>query len=71
MPAVPGGGLIALATIFAAFGIPVQAVIVFMCVEVVVDMFDTLNNVSVNMASSLLLAKKCDMWEEKIYLDKN
>ena len=70
MPAVPGGGLIAMATIFAAFGIPTQAVMLFMCVEALADMFDTLNNVSVNMASSLLLAKKCDMWDEKIYLDR-
>ncbi|MBQ9616448.1 MAG: cation:dicarboxylase symporter family transporter [Selenomonadaceae bacterium] len=68
-PAVPGGGLIAMATVFAVFGIPTQAVVVFMCVEVLADMFDTLNNVSVNIASSLLLAKKCDMWDEKIYLD--
>ena len=70
MPAVPGGGLIAMATIFAAFGIPTQAVMLFMCVEALADMFDTLNNVSVNMASSLLLAKKCDMWDEKVYLDR-
>ena len=58
-----------MATVFAVFGIPTQAVVVFMCVEVLADMFDTLNNVSVNIASSLLLAKKCDMWDEKIYLD--
>ena len=70
MPAVPGGGLIAMATVFAVFDIPTQAVVVFMCVEVLADMFDTLNNVSVNIASSLLLAKKCDMWDEKIYLDQ-
>lgn len=71
MPAVPGGGLIAMTTIFAAFGIPTQAIMLFMCVEAVVDMFDTLNNVSVNTASSLLLAKKCDMWDEKIYFDRS
>lgn len=67
MPPVPGGGIIALSSVFTAIGVPTEAVMVFLCVEPILDMGDTMANVSCNVTSSLLLAKKFDMLDEEIY----
>lgn len=67
MPPVAGGGVIALATVFAVVGVPPSAVVFFIFLEHLTGMFETVNNVMANVASSLLLAKKCDMWDEKVY----
>lgn len=67
MPPLPGAGLVAQSSVFAAIGVPPEAVILFLCVEPICDMVDTVANVGCNVASALLLAKKFDMWDEERY----
>lgn len=67
MPPIPGGGIIAWSSVFAAIGAPPEAVMVFICVEPILDMGNTMINVFCNITSSVLLAKKFDMIDEKIY----
>ena len=66
-PAVPGGVIIAMSSVFGAIGLPPTTVTVFLFVISVCDMDNTLLNVSCNVTSSVLLAKKFNMIDEKIY----
>ncbi|SEH33058.1 dicarboxylate/amino acid:cation symporter [Selenomonas sp. KH1T6] len=68
IPTVPGGGLMAMGTVFAAVGIPPSAVMFFLCVDFLTDMLNTVNNVSGNVADVLLLARKNNMLDEEKYL---
>lgn len=67
MPPVPGAGIVGLSSVFAAIGVPPEMVMVFLCVEPIFDMGDTLSNVVCNVTSFGLLTKKSDMWDEKRY----
>lgn len=67
MPPIPGGIIVSLSALFIAIGVPPAAVAVFLCVEPFLDMGNTVTNVICNVASSVLLAKKFDMLDEKIY----
>ncbi len=67
VPGIPGAGLIVMSSVFAAVGLPVAAVTIFLCVNPIVDMFSTVLNVSCNVCSSLLLARKEGMLDEAVY----
>lgn len=67
VPGIPGAGLIVMSSVFAAVGLPVAAVTFFLCVNPIVDMFSTVLNVSCNVCSSLLLARKEGMLDEAVY----
>jgi len=67
VPGVPGVGFIMMSSVFAAVGLPVEAVTFFLCVDPVVDMFCTTLNVSCNICSSMLLARKEGMLDEDVY----
>lgn len=51
----------------AAVGLPVGAVTFFLCVNPVVDMFCTVDNVACNVCSSVLLARKEGSLDEDVY----
>ncbi len=68
MPPVPGAGLICMGSVFSAIGVPPETVMFFLCIEPLCDMAATVVNVGCNVASSLLVAKKFDMWDDKKYM---
>lgn len=67
VPTVPGADVIAMSSVFAAVGLPVGAVTFFLCVNPVVDMFCTVDNVACNVCSSVLLARKEGSLDEGVY----
>ena len=67
MPTMPGGSIIAWGSVFGGIGVPPETTVVFFCVSPVLDMFETMTNVFCNITASVLLAKKFDMLDEKIY----
>ena len=67
IPNVPGADIIAMSSVFAAVGLPVGAVTLFLCVNPVVDMFCTVANVGCNVCSSMLLARKEGLLDEDVY----
>jgi Na+/H+-dicarboxylate symporters len=67
VPSVPGADVIAMNSVFAAVGLPVGAVTFFLCVNPVVDMFCTVDNVACNVCSSVLLARKEGSLDEGVY----
>ncbi len=68
MPPVPGAGLICMGSVFSAIGVPPETVMFFLCIEPLCDMASTVINVGCNVASTLLVAKKFDMWDDKKYM---
>ncbi len=68
MPPVPGAVLIRLGSVFSAAGVPTRTVKFFLGVIPLRDMVCPAINVSRNVVSSLLLARKFDMWDEKIFM---
>ena len=68
MPPVPGAGLICMGSVFSAIGVPPETVMFFLCIEPICDMANTAVNVACNVASSLLVAKRFNMWDENIYM---
>lgn len=67
MPPVPGGNIIVWTSTFAAIGAPPEAVIVFLCIDPLLDMGGTMTDVFCNVTSSVLLGKKFDMLDDEIY----
>jgi len=57
LPGCPGAVLIGLSTVFAAVGIPMGAVMLFLCIDPIVSMINTVGNVTSNITSTLLLAR--------------
>ena len=56
LPGCPGAVLIGLSTVFAAVGIPMGAVMLFLCIDPIVSMINTVGNVSSNITSTVLLS---------------
>ena len=57
LPGCPGAVLIGLSSVFAAVGIPMGAVTVFLCIDPVVSMISTTGNVMSNITSTLIAGK--------------
>ncbi|MBR1553339.1 MAG: dicarboxylate/amino acid:cation symporter, partial [Schwartzia sp.] len=58
LPAAPGAGLIGLSTVFSAIGVPGGAVLLFLCIDPIVSLIDTVGNVASNVASTLIVSAK-------------
>ncbi len=58
LPSVSGSGIIGLSSVFAAVGVPVGAVTLFLCLEPIEDMADTIGNVAANVTSTLNVSAK-------------
>ena len=56
LPGCPGAVLIGLSTVFAAVGIPMGAVMLFLCIDPIVSMINTVGNVVSNITSTLILS---------------
>ncbi len=58
LPGCPGAALIGISTVFAAVGIPMGAVMLFLCIDPIVSMIDTVGNVASNITSTLIAGKE-------------
>ncbi len=58
LPAAMGASLIGLATIFSVIGVPGGAALLFLCIDPVVALIDTVGNVASNVASTLIVSAK-------------
>ncbi len=58
LPGCPGAALIGLSSVFAAVGVPMGAVTVFLCIDPVTSMINTVGNVASNVTSTLIAGKK-------------
>ena len=56
-PGVPSGGLIIMAPVYVSLGLPVEGIGILIAIDLVVDMFLTMANVTANVASSALITK--------------
>lgn len=58
LPGCPGAVLIGLSSVFAAVGVPIGAVTLFLCIDPIVSMINTTGNVACNITSTLIAGKK-------------
>ena len=58
VPGVPGGWLLIAAPIFAAMGVPVQAIGMLLAVDAIPDMFRTPVNVTADLAVTAILGRE-------------
>ena len=58
LPGCPGSALIGLSSVFAAVGVPMGAVTVFLCIDPIASMINTVGNVASNIASTVIAGKK-------------
>ena len=57
LPGCPGSALIGLSSVFAAVGVPMGAVTVFLCIDPIASMINTVGNVASNIASTFIAGK--------------
>jgi Na+/H+-dicarboxylate symporter len=56
-PGIPSGGLLIMAPVYVSLGLPVEGIGILIAIDLVVDMFLTMANVTANVASSALITK--------------
>lgn len=66
-PGVPGSALICIGVLLGQIGVPVEAIGLILPVNPLVDMFDTMNNTTGDMAGTLLVAKSEKLLDIDIY----
>jgi Na+/H+-dicarboxylate symporter len=57
IPGIPGGGMIVIAPMFLALGLPIEGLAIVMAVNPITDRFNTIGNVAGDMAVLALLAR--------------
>ena len=65
-PGVPGNALISIGVVLVQLGVPVEAIGLIIAVNPISDMFDTVNNITGDMAATLIVARN----ENLIDIDK-
>lgn len=66
-PGVPGGPLLSIGVLLVELGIPVEAIGLIIAINPIVDMFDTMNNTTGDMAATLLVAKSEKLLDVDIF----
>ena len=66
-PAVPGAGLVCLSVVLASIGVPVEAVGLVMGIYPVINMFNTMNNTTGDVAVSLIVASSEGLLDKETY----
>ena len=54
-PSIPSGGLLIMTPVYVSLGLPVEGIGLLIAVDLVVDMFITLANVTANMAVTVVM----------------
>ena len=66
-PGVPGAGIICLGIILKALNVPVEAIGLVIAVNPLIDMFDTMNNTTGDLAAALIVARSEGLLDREIY----
>ena len=66
-PGVPGSALVCLSVVLRSINVPVEAIGLIIAVNPIMDMFDTMNNTTGDMAAALIVAKKEKLLDEQVY----
>ncbi|MBQ7481528.1 MAG: dicarboxylate/amino acid:cation symporter [Lachnospiraceae bacterium] len=66
-PGVPGSGLLCIGIILKVLGVPVEALGLIIPIYPVLDMFDTMTNITGDMAAALIVARSENMLDLKVY----
>ena len=66
-PGVPGSALVCLSVVLRSINVPVEAIGLIIAVNPIMDMFDTMNNTTGDMAAALIVAKKENLLDEQVY----
>ena len=66
-PGVPCSTLVCLGVVLMQVGIPVEAMGLILAINPIVDMFETMNNTTGDMAASLLVARSENLLDMEIY----
>ncbi|MBE5916342.1 MAG: dicarboxylate/amino acid:cation symporter [Pseudobutyrivibrio ruminis] len=66
-PGVPGNGLICLGVVLMEIGVPVEAIGLIIAINPIIDMFDTMNNTTGDMAATLIVAKSEGMIDMDVF----
>ncbi len=56
-PGIPSGGLLVMTPIYMSLGLPVEGIGILIALDLVVDMFITLGNVSADVAAAVILTR--------------
>ena len=56
-PGIPSGGLMIMAPVYVSLGLPVQGIGILIALDLVVDMFITMGNVTANVAVVAILTR--------------
>ncbi len=56
-PGIPSGGLLIMAPVYISLGLPVAGIGILIAIDLVVDMFITMANVTANVAAAAILAR--------------
>ena len=67
MPMVAGAGIICLSSTFSAIGVPIEAVAIFFCIDIIVEMIGTVSCTTSDILSTFILARSENMVDEDIY----
>ena len=58
VPAIPGGGIIALSPVYVALGLPLEGLAILLAINPITDRFSTIGNVAADMALTAILATR-------------
>lgn len=56
-PGIPSGGLLIMSPVYLSLGLPIEGIGVLIAIDLIIDMFLTMANVTANVASAILIAK--------------
>lgn len=70
-PGVPGSGIVCISVVLGSLGVPIEAVGIIMGVYPLLDMIDTMTNITGDVAVSLITAKSEGMLDTKMYNDRS
>jgi Na+/H+-dicarboxylate symporter len=68
-PSVPGAGMVCLGIVLTQLGVPISAIGLIIAIDPILDMFDTVSNVTGDISCALITAKKEGLVDMDIYND--
>ena len=69
-PGVPGSGLVCLGVVLKTINTPVEAIGLIIAVNAILDMFDTVNNTTGDLAAALIVANSEKLLDKEIYYSR-
>lgn len=66
-PGVPGSALVCLGVVLEILNVPVEAIGLIIGISPLIDMFDTMNNVTGDLAAALIVSKSEKLLDKSIY----